>query len=360
MRDARRNAAERLAAAIDGYNAGQHSLSAFLQICLDACLQANLEDEAVWFRRELGGYADEDPLPQYRQAMVGNRSIQPLDQRLANPGSPVRYLSDRMETTHPDLDRPPQRIEEQFWGGVDLAEAYARDGHTYQYGDWITVRGPMMGEQHYRPVATFHPLVFQQIVVQIRATGLEKARRIATALTFGDAVEDIWQENRETAEAAIARIGFEDRLAAIRDGIQSPNVEQWRAAMYSCRSVLEGLSGYLWRDPSPVYPGIEHNNRPLDVAAGRTINRLVAYLHCNGVGRRSRQAIGAELELLNNVLHAHFGLDSKAHDHLPVSREDARYAVISTYSIISQFAIRTDLEPVENTGECGAGPEPEG
>jgi hypothetical protein len=55
------------------------------------------------------------------------------------------------------------------------------------------------------------------------------------------------------------------------------------------------------------------------------------------------------------VLHAVNDLDSKAHDADDVDLEDARLAVITTYTLLGQIVRRTDMEPVEDQSVCMQG-----
>ncbi len=81
-------------------------------------------------------------------------------------------------------------------------------------------------------------------------------------------------------------------------------------------------------------------NDNMQVDASHYLNRLTAYLHCKGVTGHTRILIEAELDRLLAVLHAVNDLDSKAHDADDVDLEDARLAVIATYTLLGQFVRR--------------------
>jgi hypothetical protein len=316
---------------------------------------ADLVDDSDWFRRELNGYSATDPLPEYRQAIRGSISVEPVDSRASIPGSPIRQFNDLTGLTHPELDNPPQPITRSALRGVDWVLTAARDGYTYQEGASIAQRG-LGSTAYYQNVARFSPIEFQNLANRITSTALERARRIETILTFGDAVRDVWERMRAVTEDSIGSLGLSDHLESIRNAIRSANPEDWRAAMWSCRSVLEGLADRLWQDPNPTYPALQGSNGgAMEVTRGRTLNRLRAYLHCKGVGGKSGVAIEAELKLLMGSLHGLYGLDNKAHSGDPVSEHDASLAVVTTYSVLSQFALRTDLQPVTDQGVCIGG-----
>jgi hypothetical protein len=197
--------------------------------------------------------------------------------------------------------------------------------------------------------------VFQNILTQVHGRSHERARRLEIALTYGDSVQDAWEAYRTDVEPALAQLGLEGHFRVIRDGILSGNSEQWRAAMWECRSVLESLAARLWRDPNPTYPPITNKGgQAMGVTSDKPINRLIAYLHCKGVSKTVRDYLKAELERIAASLHGLHGLDSKAHSGEPVEREDALLAVVSTYTMLSQFVRRTDLLPVTDQADCGA------
>ena len=119
--------------------------------------------------------------------------------------------------------------------------------------------------------------------------------------------------------------------------------------MWTCRDVLSRLSVQLWRDPGKTYRGTAENMR---IDGSNYLNRLTAYLHCKGVTGHTRILVGAELDRLLSVLHAVNDLDNKAHHADNVDLEDARLAVITTYTLLGQFVRRTDMEPVEDQSIC--------
>lgn len=124
--DRRLLAGEQLRTSIAEMLAGRFDLPQFLHSCRDACLTAGLEDDAEWFRREIMGYGDDAPLPHYRSAVPGTLTLRPLDP-LNQRMTATRYMSDKMGTTHPQVDQSFPRAEPMKLG-IDTLIALSREG----------------------------------------------------------------------------------------------------------------------------------------------------------------------------------------------------------------------------------------
>jgi hypothetical protein len=172
------------------------------------------------------------------------------------------------------------------------------------------------------------------------------ASQAYTLLRFGDAVGDVWREYRSRVDQALARIGLQGCLDAIRGGLESNEPERWRQAMWSCRDLLQGLAAYLWQDDRGTYPHLKNEKeRPIAVTPDKYLNRLAAYLHQKGVTGTVGAYLRAELDRINSSIHALNELYSEAHE--PVSREDARLAAVTVYTLLGELVARTDMVPVE-------------
>lgn len=351
MEARRREAAQILQEAIQQSITGATPLTHVLRLGLDACMLADFRDEADWFRLELYGYPEGRYLPRYRRAIAGTIRVEPLDPLATVPGSPVKYLHDLVGISNPAQDEPPRPIAREVRERIEWVIVAAANGWAEQLGDPIP-RQAMSLTAYSRYVARYLPVVFQNIVTHVQGHAHETARRLEIALTYGDSVQDVWESYRADVDPALARLGLEDHFRVIREGIQSGNPEQWRAAMWGCRSVLEALATTLWQDQSPTYPPIVNKSgKAMSVTADKPINRLIAYLHYKGISATTRDFLEAELERIVASLHALYDLDSKAHSGKVVDREDALLAVVATYTALGQFARRTDLLPVTHLAE---------
>jgi len=65
---------------------------------------------------------------------------------------------------------------------------------------------------------------------------------------YGDLLTDFWQQYRSEVEAALHRMGLDQHLATIEQGLNSDNETGWRAGILACRSLLEDLAAHLWKD----------------------------------------------------------------------------------------------------------------
>ena len=244
-----------------------------LRLCLDASILADLADDAEWFRNQLEGYSTTSDLPSYRRNIRGSMRIVPQNPAAATPGSPIRYLNDLGKVTHPSVDDPPRPTVGDFPQGVEWLLEAATRGFLEAVSDWETLTSPSGLSTQWRWQASFPAEAIEEVVRVIHLDALRKAREAMIALTYGDAVEDIWNEYRRAIEAALPKMGLADNLAAIRDNIQSRNPERWRDAMYACRSALVTLAGNLWKDRAKTYAPIHLDGRAMKLDSTAYINR---------------------------------------------------------------------------------------
>ncbi len=167
-----------------------------------------------------------------------------------------------------------------------------------------------------------------------------------TVLRFGDAVADMWRDYRNQVDEALGWLGLHGHLDAIRAGLESDEPERWRQAMWSCRDLLRDLAAHLWRDSRGTYRHLKNKEgKSIAVKADNYVNRLAAYLHQKGVTGTVGAYLRAELERITSSIHTLNDLYSKAHER--VSREDARLAAVTVYTILGELVARTDMVPVE-------------
>jgi hypothetical protein len=164
---------------------------------------------------------------------------------------------------------------------------------------------------------------------------------------YGDLLTDFWQQYRSEVEAALHRMGLDQHLATIEQGLNSDNETGWRAGVLACRSLLEDLAAHLWKDTRPTYnalPGDGPDGR-LAVTADRYVNHLSAYLHLREETSPGGRFIRDEANRLSSSLRALVGYQGTAHS--PITKLDARSIALGTYFLIGELTSKTDLEPVE-------------
>jgi len=192
----------------------------------------------------------------------------------------------------------------------------------------------------------FDKQVFQIIIKNIESPAFDFASNSYSILRYGDTLQDIWQAYRASVEECLAPVGLAKHLDTIRNGLNSQNPQDWRAAMWSCRDILHDLATYLWRDERETYeylPG-QGKNGKLRVTDSDHVNRLGAYLHQKAVSGKTGAYLRAEMERIYRSISTLNELDNKAHSEFTLL--DARTVAIGTYTILGEIVTRTDMKPV--------------
>lgn len=157
-----------------------------------------------------------------------------------------------------------------------------------------------------------------------------------------------WNQLEARARDALTEVGLGEYVEQIESNLAAMTTAGDRAALYGCRSLLDALATYLWRDPRPTYsklPG-KGDDGHLQVTQDRWVNRLGAFINERVSGERAATLMGAELERIWQSIDALSDLASKAHD-VSVEREDAELATVTTYTLLVELARRTELRPVD-------------
>lgn len=287
-----------------------------------------------WFQRELEGYLADAPLPDYRRGVPGESWWDAMGSYVAVR----RALRGEAKQSEPTtMDCPYGLTEVLRWAqsGLRIPSGERRRIDRDHHEEWVTLYGPAG---------------FQHIARVVEQMTYRFATSAYTTLTYGDALQGIWEGYRTTVEATLSQLGFDRQFESIRDGIASDNPQSWRNAMWACRDVLRDLAAHLWRDSQKTYAALTGaNGKPLVVDESKYVNRLLAYLHFKGETGGAGAYLKAEIERIVSSLHTLNDLDSKAHN--PVTKQDARLAAIGTYTILGEFIARTDMQPVESQND---------
>lgn len=316
-------------------------LLAVLRKAYHACVLVGWSDSQRWFQRELEGYPQGAELPWYRQGIQGE-TVWAAASIYDIPG----HVADR--TVYGEHEAPqPARMD--CYDAMPQVLQWAKAGLNIASGERRERAGARHGYQE-QETTIYSPAAFQQIVQAVENEAFKFASAGSTTLTYGDALETVWEAYRAQAEPVLAGLGLDAHFESIRDGIQSNNEQDWRNAMWACRDALHDLAVHLWRDPRPIYEGMKVKGKPLQVDEGHYVNRLIAYLHAKGRTGRAGDFLRAELERITSSIHTLNDLHCRA--HAPVSREDARLAAMGTYLILGEFVQRTDMHPVVDWGQA--------
>jgi hypothetical protein len=331
-------AADIFAAAVAGLTSGGADLKSSLRQCAHAARILGWGDNLLWLNAELNGFTVDQALPAYRERVAAYTEwrAHTLD---ANAKLVVAKQFDDKPTKTP--------TSRDLRVGVGEIAAALATGLAWRTGKEDTWHLDTWDQDV--PVQEVVVLPKESLAMVLR--GLENAlfayaSEAYSVLRFGDTVGDIWRDYRSQVDEALGRLGLHGHLDAISAGLESDEPQRWREAMWSCRDLLRDLATHLWRDTRDSYPHLkDKDDSAIAVTGDKYVNRLAAYLHQKGVTGKAGAYLRAEVERINSSIHALNELYSKAHE--PVSREDARLAAVTIYTLLGELVARTDMVPVE-------------
>ena len=335
-------AAQLMGEIVDAILSGSFDLVDVTRKAFHACGLAGWSAAQALYRRELEGYPDDSELPSYRRGLSGTKKWAP-----ASLYDAPNFIAQRRVYGEAEL---PESTSLEFRGPLANVVKWSQTGLSHRTAE---TRVRKEGRESWSEVkiVEYAASGFQRIARSVEQFTFQSASAAYTTLTYGDALEDIWEGYRTRVEPVLSELGLENHFELIRDGLAATNPENWRTAMFGCRNVLVDLASYLWRDPKETYAPLAQDGEPFRVDESRYINRLAAYLHFKGVTGHSGKYLRSELERINSSIHALNELDSKG--HAPVTREDARLAAMGTYVLLGEFVERTDMKPIEDASESG-------
>jgi len=329
-----------LKAVLDGFFSGHVDLKNVLRRCAHVCEMLSWSEQLSWFHHELYGYPSEVALPWYRKDIKGHT-------KWLTVGGIYTTLDSVIEDQFSTKKEPTEYIAMDVWAGVDWLLSEAQSGYVESSGKkspkYIGFRHKTVQTEQ---VSVYDKQVFQAILTSIENLVFDFASNSYSILRYGDTLQDVWQAYRAKVEEHLATIGFAERLDTIRNGLNSQNAQDWRAAMWSCRDTLHDLATYLWRDQRETYehlPG-QGKDGKLRVTESDYVNRLGAYLHQKGITGKMGAYLRAEMERIYHSIGTLYELDCKAHSE--VTLFDVRTVAIGTYTILGEIVTRTDMKPV--------------
>lgn len=315
---------------------GAVDVVAILRKCFHACTLLNWDTDAEWFRCELEGYATREELPWYRRDLQAHIDWRPEGMR--------ELISNIVEEDFRGSGAKPQ-VTRDVYSAVGDVVMYAAHGVATKTGKtdsrWSRID---RRDVDVHEVVVVEKATFERLLHQLANEVLRWASRAYRAVGFGDAAGDVWRQFRAVVDEWLASVGFEGHVKLIGDGVLSDQPQAWRQAMWSCRDLLRDVAAHLWRHPGETYSHLTGTDgQPMKITPEKYLNRLAAYLHQKGVTGTTGSYLRAEIARL----HALNDLDSVAHNKDAVTLEDARLAAISTYTLLGEFVLRTDMQPVE-------------
>jgi len=321
----------------------QVDLKSVLRRCQHVCEILGWVSRKDWFHQELNGYYEGTPLPDYRQipGTVG-----------WHPGRD-RYEKMSWETEELIYGKVEESIYEyapdalEVRAGIDWLIFYRSSGYTEILGETKEVKSPsgkkVMILQKRRE---FSALNINYAVTQIEKIAFDFASMSYAQLRYGDTVGSIWSIFRREVDEKMTSLNLSQHTKSIERGLISDNPEDWRSAVYGCRSLLNDLANLLWKDGKPRYdllPG-KTKEGTLDVSQGKFGNRLAAYLHQKEITGTRGSFLRGELDRLAGSIQSLIPLQSEAHE--PISFQDAQSIALKTYIAVGEIVRRTDLEVI--------------
>jgi len=329
-----------LKADLDAFCGGNIDLKQTLRRCAHVCQILGWHEQLTWFQNELRGYPNSVELPFYRRGIKGTT-------RWITTGGLSTTIASVVEDSYATEEKPVMYIEMDIRGGIDWILSAAQSGYIQGTGKkssrYLSFQKTSIETAE---VNDYSADVFQTILTELDNLVFNFVSNSYVILRYGDTLQDVWQAYRTKVEEQMATIGFATKLDTIRNGLNSSNPQDWRAAMWSCRDIFHDLAAYLWRDQRDTYeylPGKGADGK-LRVTESDYLNRLGAYLHQKSIVGEMGAYLRAEMERIYHSIDTLIDLTSKAHSEVPLFT--VRTAAIGTYTLLGEIVTRTDMQPV--------------
>ena len=335
-----------LAQVISEFTTASPPLEPILRQCQHICQILGWQDNLSWFYRELNGYPNNVPRPNYRM-IQGKQIWQPN----APMGDSAIWLSEASVYG----EAPEETVEEDavldVYSNIDWVIKTSQTGFIENTSETKASRLRSGKPIQLRRVRKFNGQDFLACIVAVKRITFDFASQSYAQLMYGNAIQTIWADRRAKLDAILHPLGFTNHLTEIEKGLNSPNPESWRSAVFECRSLLSDLADHLWRDPRPTYGHLlgRGADGKLSVTQQEFSNRISAYLHQRGLTKSSGRFIRNESERLSTSIRSLIEYQSKAHN--PIGRDDAVSIALATYFLIGEILLKTDMHPIEKYGD---------
>jgi hypothetical protein len=239
------------------------------------------------------------------------------------------------------------------WSGLDRMREAATDGYwqlsqtvrSRQVPDLNDASTVWVEAVEYYPAQAFHGCL-----KAIEQVAYDWAVQWLVYLRYESRITDLWQRYRASVDEKIEEINLNNHLKSIDQNLASLNEQDWRNVLYGCRSMLQDVANYLWRDTRDGYPpiqvkGEDGKKRAMRVTGSDYVNRIQAYLHQKSTKSAHTDLIETEAEYLGALFVRLNKLDN--HAHAGATRELAESAAIHTYIFLADLVRRTDMQPIE-------------
>jgi hypothetical protein len=311
-----------------------------------ACELMGWPTQQAWFHREVVGYGLETKIPDYRRVPC-RLAWQPRGSAYQN----TKWMSQAMvygdglvdegelaqETEPFELRIGTEALLSHSHSGLNEDTTETKLGYLRDHGGTIPLRHVKIVDSE----------TLRDVVRQIENFVFEFASKAIVLLKYGNTMGDIWTEYRAALDDTVSQLPFGNHLAAIDEGLGSPNPEMWRSAVLECRNLLSDIAGHLWRDSRITYSGLPAGGGKggeLSVSSEKFANRLRAYLHQKSVTGTRGSFLGDAATYLADAISSLKDFQCEAHQ--PIARQDARSVAIFTYLFLGELVRRTDMAPI--------------
>lgn len=324
---------------------GSPDLERVLRRCSRAARLMGQRESAEIFAKEITGYSESDEPPYYRlvygstqwKSIASDQLFDPSD-TAARAASSLWGTPARQSVTRAGTDGLRSGSTTGWWTPAQDVDPQKRSIGT----SWV------------EPVEYYPPHVFSSCLRAIEQMAYDWAVNWLVFLRYENRITSIWQRYRSSVDAKLEEISLTNHLKSIDQNLASDNEQDWRNALYGCRSVLQDVANYLWRDERETYTPIEVRSGdgkkgPMRVTRSEYVNRIQAYLHQKSTKGVHTDLLEAEAEYLGALFARLNRLDN--HAHAGATRELAESAAIQTYVLLAELIRRTDLVPMEQYEE---------
>ncbi|MBI4496933.1 MAG: hypothetical protein HY689_03415 [Chloroflexi bacterium] len=302
-----------------------------------ACALMGWDAQKERFRAELNGFAGDQVLPWYRQqqhVVTVWRSTVPAMTTFTRMF--VEGLLPEYEPKRQDIASGMTQLELVQTTGISYSMSGTKE--VYSRLDKANI---IFNETLQIPASTI-----QLILARIMDWCFEFATQACILLEFGSFTEETFNGYRAAVDDKLSAMGLGQSLNAISSNLKSTEPLSWQLAVLGCRALLQKVADVLWRDPRPIYDELRGQGPggKLQVTQDKYKNRLMAYLHQKGARTSGEDFLSRQLNRLADSVDDLIDLQSKA--KAEIAYRDAVLAVVTTYSVLGELCIRTNMQPV--------------
>jgi hypothetical protein len=324
---------------------GTRPLENILRRCTRVAHLLGEKKSADVFSKEITGYFDSDE-PAYYRRIRGSIIWKTIGvDHLNDPADVAAKTASRFHGNPPceflarsGIERLRAAATDDYWQPSQVVQSHQVPDGKSMVGTWVDA------------VESYPPQIFGACLKTIEQVTYDWAVQWLVYLRYESRITNIWQSYRSSVDSRIEEMSLRNHLQSIDRNLVSSNEQDWRNALYGCRSILQDVATHLWHDTRDSYTPIQvemanGNKRAMRVTESDYVNRLQAYLHQKSTKGAQTDLIESEAKYLGALFFRLNKLDN--HAHAGATRDLAESAAIHTYVFLAELIRRTDMEPIE-------------